>query len=97
MALADHWDIAGAGCESGILGAGAGNPAFVMMPLNADVAVKGGYYQDGIGASALRHPGRVPELHDHARRVAFEFDWLEGEQRRWAERRLGYVTAENAR
>ncbi|WP_329277671.1 hypothetical protein [Streptomyces sp. NBC_01451] len=93
MALADHWDIAGAGCENRILGAGANNPAFVMMTLDADVVVQAGYYQDGISASTLRHPGRVPELHDHARRIAFEFDWLEDELRRWAERRLTHVTA----
>ncbi|MFF3375431.1 hypothetical protein ACFYXF_21100 [Streptomyces sp. NPDC002680] len=92
VALGDGWDIAGAGCENGILGAGADNPAFVMMSLDADVVVKGAYYQDGIGASALRHPGRVPELHAHARRIAFEFDWLEDEVREWAGRWVTYVT-----
>ncbi|MFE9094689.1 hypothetical protein [Streptomyces sp. NPDC007264] len=97
VALADQWDIAGAGCEDGILGAGANNPAFVMMSPAADVLLKGAYYQDGIGASTLRHPERIPELRDHARRIAFEFDWLEDELRRWAERWLAYATARGTR
>ncbi|MEV0451873.1 hypothetical protein [Streptomyces sp. NPDC050600] len=95
VALADEWDIAGAGCENGILGAGANNPAFVMMSLGADVLMDGGYWQDGIGATTVSHPVRLTELRDHARRIAVDFDWLEPEQRRWAERWLAHVTAQD--
>lgn len=96
VALADHWDIAGTGCENGILGAGANNPAFIMMSPDADVLVQGGYWQDGIGATAVSEPNRFQEMRDHARRIAFEFDWLEPEVRQWAERWLGHVSAEQA-
>ncbi|MFI5862380.1 hypothetical protein [Streptomyces sp. NPDC051546] len=96
VALADHWDIAGTGCENGILGAGANNPAFIMMSTDAELLVDGGYWQDGIGANAVSEPSRFRELRDHARRIAFDFDWLEPETRQWSERWLARVTAEEA-
>ncbi|MFI8910580.1 hypothetical protein ACIGW4_02985 [Streptomyces sp. NPDC053513] len=95
VALADGWDIAGAGCENGILGAGANNPAFIMMSLDGEVLMGGAYWQDGIGATALTHPARLPELREHARRIAVDFDWLEPEQRQWAGRWLEHVTAQD--
>lgn len=96
VALADHWDIAGAGCENRILGAGTNNPAFIMMSTDAEVLVDGGYWQDGIGANAVSEPSRFPELRDHARRIAFDFDWLEPQTRQWAARWLARMTAEEA-
>lgn len=96
VTLAEHWDVAGAGCENGILGAGRNNPAFIMMSLDGDVLVHGAYWQDGIGASTVSHPARLQELREHARRIAFDFDWLELETRQWAERWLTHVTAERA-
>ncbi|WP_128978072.1 hypothetical protein [Streptomyces roseicoloratus] len=94
VTLSDHWDIAGVGCENGILGAGANNPAFIMMSLDGDILVHGASWQDGIGASAVSHPARFEELRDHAGRIAFAFDWLEPETREWAERWLAHVTAD---
>ncbi|MFI8520318.1 hypothetical protein ACIGEZ_21190 [Streptomyces sp. NPDC085481] len=96
VALADHWDIAGAGCTNGILGAGANNPAFIMMSLDGDVLVHGGYWQDGIGANTVSHPARLRELREHAGRIASDFDWLELETRQWAERWLAHVTGKQA-
>ncbi|MET9645249.1 hypothetical protein ACFZB6_29225 [Streptomyces syringium] len=68
--LAPVWDLAGAGCASFVLGAGAGNPAFIMASLDGEVLMHGGYYQAGIGLSVVAHPGSIPRLRERARSLA---------------------------
>lgn len=82
--LAPEWDLAGVGCASGVLGAGAGNPTFLMASSDGEVLMKSGYYQDGIDISVLGHPGRNPRLREQARRLVSSVH-LESEQRDWVE------------
>ncbi|MFE2942545.1 hypothetical protein ACFXKG_26360 [Streptomyces sp. NPDC059255] len=88
--LSEGWDIAGAGCESGLLGAGADNPTFVMMSVGGDVVMVAGYWQIGIGFSVASRPEKIPKLREHAKRIA-SYAHIESEQRNWAERWLRNV------
>ncbi|MFD3655202.1 hypothetical protein [Streptomyces sp. NPDC058620] len=83
--LAPEWDVAGAGCASFVLGAGAGNPAFIMASLDGELLMHGGYYQDGIALSVVAHPGSIPRLREDARSRASS-GYLEDVQRLWVER-----------
>ncbi|MEV6687885.1 hypothetical protein AB0N28_21500 [Streptomyces sp. NPDC051130] len=87
VTMADAWDIAGAGCESGILGVGRNNPTFMMASLNGDVVMISGYWQIGIGIGYAPRPERIAELREQARRVA-SYTHMERAQRDWAERWL---------
>ncbi|MEV0374852.1 hypothetical protein AB0I10_34600 [Streptomyces sp. NPDC050636] len=87
VALAPAWDVAGVGSASGALGAGAGNPTFIMASLDGEVLMKSGYYQVGIDLSIVARPRSVARLREQARRLAFS-EHLESAQRRWAERWL---------
>ncbi len=83
--LAPVWDVAGAGCERGVLGAGAGNPAFLMASLDGEVLMHGGYYQAGISLSTVARPGSIAALREQARRLVSS-EYLESDQRRWTQR-----------
>lgn len=85
--LAPVWDVAGAGCERGVLGVGAGNPAFVMASLDGEVLMHGGYYQAGISLTAVAHPRHIAALREQARRLVSS-EYLASDQRRWTERWL---------
>lgn len=83
-ALTDHWDIAGAGCESGLLGAGRGNPTFTMSSLTGDTMMIASYWQSGIGIELVKHPERIATLRESAEQIAAD-DSVESRQREWAE------------
>ncbi|MER8071992.1 hypothetical protein ABTZ59_27195 [Streptomyces sp. NPDC094034] len=92
VSLSDGWDVAGAGCESGLLGSGRDNPTFVMMSVTGDVVMVAGYWQIGIGFSVASHPERILKLREHARRIA-SYEHIESAQRDWAERWVMNVNA----
>ncbi|MGW1532367.1 hypothetical protein [Streptomyces aureus] len=81
----DAWDIAGAGCASGVFGAGANNPTFGAASLSGDVVMAASYWQAGIGFTGASHPERIATLREHAQRIA-SYDHVELAQRQWAER-----------
>ncbi|MBB1244438.1 hypothetical protein GL263_12825 [Streptomyces durbertensis] len=84
VSVRDSWDIAGAGCESGVLGAGRNNPSFVMSSLDGRVLMAAGYWQVGVGFAVLADPGRVAALRGYARRLA-SLPSVEAAQRDWAQ------------
>ncbi|GHG62248.1 hypothetical protein [Streptomyces griseocarneus] len=94
--IAPTWDVAGAGCASSVLGAGAGNPAFIMASLDGDVLMHSGYYQVGIGLSVVTRPGNIPGLREEARRRASS-GYLESAQRHWVERWLAALPRDAAK
>ncbi|UNO40245.1 hypothetical protein [Streptomyces sp. MST-110588] len=85
VSLCENWDIAGSGCESGLLGAGPNNPTFAMMSVQGDVVMVAGYWQIGIGFSIVSHPEQIVKLQEHAKRIA-SYEHIETAQRNWAER-----------
>lgn len=85
--LCDEWDVAGAGCASGLFGTGENNPSFAATSLNGDVVMVAGYWQVGIGFTVVSHPERIATLREHAKRIA-SYDHVEPAQRQWAERWL---------
>ncbi|MEU0391354.1 hypothetical protein ABZ208_00935 [Streptomyces sp. NPDC006208] len=87
VSLAEDWDIAGAGCESGLLGMGRNNPTFVMTSVSGDVVMIAGYWQIGIGIGFAPHPERIAKLRERAERIT-SYDHVEAAQRDWAERWL---------
>ncbi|AJT65036.3 hypothetical protein T261_3366 [Streptomyces lydicus] len=87
VSLSDGWDIAGAGCESGLLGAGSNNPTFAMMSVSGDIVMIAGYWQIGIGFAVVSHPEKILKLQEHAGRIA-SYEHIESAQRNWAERWL---------
>ncbi|MFE2870353.1 hypothetical protein [Embleya sp. NPDC059259] len=87
VSLSEPWDIAGTGCESGLLGAGPNNPTFAMMSVDGEVVMIAGYWQIGIGFAVASHPERIPKLREHAKRTAANAH-VENAQRLWAERWL---------
>ncbi|MEU0280354.1 hypothetical protein [Streptomyces sp. NPDC006195] len=92
VSLSDGWDVAGVGCESGILGSGRNNPTFVMMSVSGDVVMVAGYWQIGIGFAVASHPERIPMLREHAKRIA-SYEHIETAQRHWAERWMRNVSS----
>lgn len=87
VSLSEGWDIAGAGCESGLLGTGRNNPTFAMMSVSGEVVMIAGYWQIGIGFGIASHPEKILKLREHAKRIA-SYAHIESAQRNWAERWL---------
>ncbi|GAA3681645.1 hypothetical protein GCM10022267_80540 [Lentzea roselyniae] len=86
VALMDSWDLAGAGAATGVLGTGAGYPAFVMLSLDGNVVVRAAREQGGVGIGVHRCPNRMPVLRSHGEWMA---DWPDSPEftrnaiRRW--------------
>ncbi|GAA4681317.1 hypothetical protein GCM10023347_40160 [Streptomyces chumphonensis] len=87
VTLSEGWDIAGAGCASGVLGTGRNNPTFAMASVRGDVLMVAGYWQVGVGFAVISQPEHVSRLRDHARRIA-AFPHVEPATREWADRWL---------
>ncbi|MBB1262185.1 hypothetical protein [Streptomyces alkaliterrae] len=90
----EYCDIAGVGCENGVLGVGRNNPSFVMASLDGRVLLAAGYWQIGVGFAVITDPGRVLSFRDHAKRLT-SFPFVEAAQRDWAERWVRTVSSED--
>ncbi|MFB8133533.1 hypothetical protein [Streptomyces mirabilis] len=62
--LCDEWDVVGAGCASGLFGAGESNPTFAVTSLSSGVVMVAGYWQVGIGFAVASRPERIAKLRE---------------------------------